>query len=357
MADAKKPDLKLVHAGVNEHQVFDDRPLNLPGWQLRHQAAKPIGKPTIKETQHALAFASATHESSPYWVGDIVSYAESRQDWREKLSQAMTVTGLAEGTLHNLASISRRVAPEERELSPSLEHSSIVAKLPKAEQRKWLKKARSEGWNRREFRLELNASQKRGVISGTAELEGMFRVWLVDFPWKYSSAQPSTVSAQSHYPGMTVDEGIDMADKVRAHTMKNAVMFFWVTAPMLYYASDGISPDPYRIITAWGFEPKTGGVWDKVRHNFGNYFSIRHEHLIVCTRGSCTPDRPTPMFDSVFTEQSSDVHSEKPTLVPKMIERLYDGPYVELFARDHRRGWTCWGNQVNKPLPRSQKRA
>jgi N6-adenosine-specific RNA methylase IME4 len=339
--------IKLVHAGVNKG-AFDDRPIKLEGWTLRHQSARPVGKPTLDDTAAALAFASAAHESSPYWVGDIVSYAESRDEWREKLSQAMSVTELAEGTLHNLASIARRVAPEERELSPSLDHSSIVAKMAVPEQRRWLKKAKREGWNRREFRMEVQASQKRGVISGTADLEGMFRVWSIDFPWKYKGAQPSGVSAQSRYPGMTIAEGIKMGDSIKAHTMKHAVAFFWVTAPFLYYATDpDKGPDPYRLIRSWGFEPKTGGVWDKVEHNFGNYLSIRHEHLIIATRGSCTPDRPTPMLDSVFTERKSDVHSAKPKIAIKMMERLYDGPYVEMFAREERKGWTTWGNQVN----------
>lgn len=351
----EKKNIRLVHAGVNK-EVFDERPINLEGWQLRHQAALPQGKPTLKDTQRALAFASASHESSPYWVGDIVSYAESRIDWKEKLSQAMTVTGLAEGTLHNLASIARRVAPAERELSPSLDHSSIVAKLPVADQRKWLKKAKTEGWNRREFRMELQASQRRGIIEGQADIAGMFRTWSIDFPWIYNQAEPSTKSAQSHYPGMTVEQGIAMGPSIMAHTTKNAVAFWWVTAPMLYYATDpDKGPDPYRIIRAWGFTPKTGGVWDKVEHNFGHYLSIRHEHLIIATRGNCTPDRPTPMLDSVFVERKSDEHSEKPACAIKMIERLYDGPYVEMFAREKRKGWTCYGNQILEEVVTRQK--
>lgn len=354
-----KPKIKLVHARVNkeDRETFDRSPINLPGWQLRHRTAVPDGKPSIKDTQAALVFASAAQESSSYWVGDIVSYAESRAEWREKLSQAMSVTGLAEGTLHNLASIARRVAPEERELSPSLEHSSIVSKLPKAEQRKWLKKATTEGWDRREFRMEIQASQRRGVIEGQADIAGMFRVWSVDFPWKYNQAEPSTVSAQTHYPGITVEEGIVLGATIAAHATKHAVMFFWVTAPMLYYATDPEKgPDAYRVIRACGFTPKTGGVWDKVDHNFGHYLSIRHEHLIIATRGSCTPDRPTPMLDSVFTERKSDVHSEKPACSYKMIERLYDGPYCEMFARERRKGWTTYGNQILEEIVEPSKK-
>jgi len=339
---------KLVHPSGGSLPLFDERPIPLAGWRLLDKRAEPIGRPTEAETTFALEFSGAAHESSGYWVGDILAYTESRADWNEKASQITSVTGLARHTIENLASMARNVDQASRALSPSVAHSKVVQKLTPADQRKWLRKANTEGWGKRELDIELKRAQKRGVVSGTADLEGMFRVWLIDYPWLYGATQPSATSAQSHYRGIPIEQGVKMGSSVKAHTTKHAVAFFWVTAPLLYYASDGISPDPYRLITAWGFEPKTGGVWDKVLHNFGNYLSIRHEHLIIATRGSCTPDRPTPMFDSVFSERKSDVHSEKPALVHTMIERLYDGPRVELFARQHRKGWTCWGDQVGE---------
>jgi N6-adenosine-specific RNA methylase IME4 len=46
-------------------------------------------------------------------------------------------------------------------------------------------------------------------------------------------------------------------------------------------------------------------------------------------------------------------HSRKPDCVHERIERLVAGPYLELFARQRRPGWDCWGNEVDKfrPLP------
>jgi N6-adenosine-specific RNA methylase IME4 len=40
-------------------------------------------------------------------------------------------------------------------------------------------------------------------------------------------------------------------------------------------------------------------------------------------------------------------HSEKPDAVMLALEKLF-GPVrrLELFARRHRPGWTCWGNQL-----------
>jgi hypothetical protein len=42
-------------------------------------------------------------------------------------------------------------------------------------------------------------------------------------------------------------------------------------------------------------------------------------------------------------------HSRKPDCVHERIERLVAGPYLELFARRERNGWTTWGNEVAPP--------
>src|SRR5262249_9442644 len=44
-------------------------------------------------------------------------------------------------------------------------------------------------------------------------------------------------------------------------------------------------------------------------------------------------------------------HSQKPDEQYARIERLVDGPYVELFARQRRPGWVAWGDEVNKFEP------
>ena len=43
-------------------------------------------------------------------------------------------------------------------------------------------------------------------------------------------------------------------------------------------------------------------------------------------------------------------HSEKPDEVYRRIERLYRGPYLELFARKEREGWKTWGNELPPPV-------
>lgn len=328
---------------VNVTGLLDEAPvIHLPGWDLVGYRAVPHN-PTPEETQSALQFAETANESSPYWIGDILNYTHSREEWQEVASQIESVTGKSHGRIKNLSYVSKHVAPAERALSPSLEHALAVANLHQPEQQVWLDKARTEGWTLMEFRQELRAAKRRGVVA-PAELSGLFHAILCDPPWLYNdsgviNAADNYGRAARHYPGMTIEELCKLP--VADHAMPDAVLFCWVTAPMLLE-----HPGPREVLEAWGFKPKTGLVWDKVAHNFGHYVSIRHEHLIIATRGSCTPDHPTPMPDSVQTIRRSDVHSEKPEEFRRLIEQLYDPPYLEIFARRQVPGWTCWGNQL-----------
>lgn len=48
----------------------------------------------------------------------------------------------------------------------------------------------------------------------------------------------------------------------------------------------------------------------------------------------------------VATEPRTGRHSEKPTVFYERIMELWDGPYVELFARRTYWSWDCWGNEA-----------
>ena len=105
-------------------------------------------------------------------------------------------------------------------------------------------------------------------------------------------------------------------------------------------------PDALQVIDAWGMTYKTSFVWDKIHHNYGHYNSVRHELLLLATRGSCLPDSKT-LHDSVVSVERSDTHSAKPDEFYAIIESMYTaGPYLEMFARRRRKSWETWGNEV-----------
>ena len=112
----------------------------------------------------------------------------------------------------------------------------------------------------------------------------------------------------------------------------------WATSPLL--------EDAFTVVNAWNFQYKTSFVWDKVRHNFGHYVSSRHELLLICTRGSCTPDIST-LIDSVQSIERSSRHSEKPEEFRTIIDAMYPtGKRIELFARSRHKNWESWGGEL-----------
>jgi len=116
----------------------------------------------------------------------------------------------------------------------------------------------------------------------------------------------------------------------------NAVLFLWATSPML--------PEALTVATAWGFQYKASFIWDKIKHNMGHYNSVRHELLLICTRGSCLPDSKE-LIDSVQTIERTE-HSVKPEEFRHIIDRLYPvGKRIELFSRRKVDGWQAWGNE------------
>ena len=165
---------------------------------------------------------------------------------------------------------------------------------------------------------------------------GKYRIIYADPPWKYSDTKQYRPegSAENHYPVMSIDELCAMQ---LPEIEDNAVLFIWVTSPLL--------EECFHVIKAWGFKYKTSFIWDKVKHNMGHYNSVRHELLLIATKGSCLPDEQK-LFDSVITEERTE-HSVKPEIFYEIIETLYKyGKRIELFARKKRDGWESYGNQL-----------
>ena len=180
------------------------------------------------------------------------------------------------------------------------------------------------------------AKSEHVVAKQIAKPSGRFRVIYADPPWSYGNTQPDYhTSPEDHYPVMSLQAICNLPIKDMAED--DAVLFLWVTSPIL--------EESFEVVKAWGFKYKTSFIWDKVKHNMGHYNSVRHEIVLVCTRGSCQPD-VRKLYDSVITEERG-AHSVKPELMREIIDTIYPiGKRVELFARKLSNGWDTWGLEV-----------
>jgi N6-adenosine-specific RNA methylase IME4 len=174
----------------------------------------------------------------------------------------------------------------------------------------------------------------------TPELpEDKYRVIYADPPWCYGDELIDGYGAVvHHYKPMKTEKICALGEELKKIVNADAALFLWSTVPMI--------PDALQVIGAWGFVYKSHFVWDKISHNYGHYNSVRHELLLIATRGSCTPENKK-LFDSVQTIERNG-HSEKPQEFRDMIDILYpSGKGLEMFARIGPVGrWEVWGAEA-----------
>jgi N6-adenosine-specific RNA methylase IME4 len=166
-----------------------------------------------------------------------------------------------------------------------------------------------------------------------------YRVVYADPPWQYGNdqtqAMPGSTRPDDHYSSMTTPDICNMP--VKKIKIDNSVLFMWATTAHLQEA--------FSVVNAWGFDYKTHIVWDKDSHNYGPYTSVQHEILLICTHGSCTPEK-SGSVPSVIRIKKTE-HSKKPKEFRQIIEKMYPfGAKIELFARNTIDGWDTWGNEA-----------
>lgn len=247
------------------------------------------------------------------------------------------VAGMSHDTIFKIEQIEKKATDEVKEKLSSGEISinQVYQDIKKEEKKNDLKEKQQEYT---EKITSLSAEKKEFKID-IFETDKKFRVFYVDPPWNYGDKQntPNLGGAEKHYDSMTIDQLCDLP--VDTLSEKDAVLFLWVTSPLLEECFD--------IIKAWGFKYKSSFIWDKVKHNMGHYNSVRHEFLLICTKGKCTPDEKK-LSDSVQSIERTEKHSEKPVEFMNIIDELYThGDRIELFCRQPKKeNWFYWGNEV-----------
>ena len=183
-----------------------------------------------------------------------------------------------------------------------------------------------------------------------------FRVVCADCPWPFKDKLPgASRGAAKNYDLMTMADLFAVAnwdDRV-LHLMgqpiaTDAVLFLWRVASMQQEALD--------VVRAWAFKPVDSEiVWLKKTVNgerwFGMGRTVRAEHEIcLIAHRQSRAVRSRSVRSTFVTEESFEGlsainyrHSQKPEMFYDIIEQLYEGPYLELFARRQRPGWTCLG--------------
>lgn len=193
-----------------------------------------------------------------------------------------------------------------------------------------------------------------------------YKVILADPPWNFQTRSPKGLgrSAQAHYDCMSMEELEALAPQImELADPESCAMCMWVTDPLL--------PQALSLIKTFGFVYKTvlftwvklnakaaGKLVDPLIDHIaytaharafhmgtGYYTRANPEMCLLATRGKRAPKTQDRGVRQLLVAPRGQ-HSQKPAEARRRIERLFSGPYYELFARSTAPGWSCDGNQV-----------
>lgn len=175
-----------------------------------------------------------------------------------------------------------------------------------------------------------------------------FKTILADPPWQFQNRTGKVAPEHrrlNRYPTMKLDE--IKALPVQKVADDSCHLYLWVPNALLI---EGL-----EVMKAWGFQYKTNIIWEKVRNDgepdgrgVGFYFRNVTEILLFGVHGSHARTLDPGRSQVNLIRAKKREHSRKPDEMIDLIERCSPGPYLELFARGSREGWTMWGNQANE---------
>jgi N6-adenosine-specific RNA methylase IME4 len=172
----------------------------------------------------------------------------------------------------------------------------------------------------------------------------VFSTVLVDPPWQFQNRTGKMAPEHKRlrrYRTMALTEICELS--VAEHAAQH--LYLWCPNALL---EDGLS-----VMRAWGFCYKTNLVWYKVRKDggpdgrgVGFYFRNVTELLLFGTRGKLRTLQPGRRQVNLL-QTCKQEHSRKPDEAYQIIEACSPGPWLELFARGRRAGWTQWGDELD----------
>ena len=179
---------------------------------------------------------------------------------------------------------------------------------------------------------------------------GRFGTILVDPPWRFHNRTGKIAPEHERlkrYPTLSCEQ--IAALHVGTLGKESSHLYIWCPNALL---AEGLA-----VMAAWGFEYKTNVVWYKVRKDggpdgrgVGFYFRNVTEMLLFGARGNLRTLKPARSTVNVLISRKRE-HSRKPDEVYGLLGQCSPGPYVELFARTPRMGWSQWGDELGSYQP------
>jgi N6-adenosine-specific RNA methylase IME4 len=175
-----------------------------------------------------------------------------------------------------------------------------------------------------------------------------FGTILADPPWQFQNKTGKVAPEHrrlSRYPTLSLEDIANLPVGEIAADVSH--LYLWVPNAVL--------PEGLAVMSAWGFRYKSNIVWHKVRKDGGSdgrgvgfYFRNVTELILFGVRGKNARTLQAGRRQVNLLASRKREHSRKPDEQYPIIEACSPGPFLELFARGARKGWTTWGDQADE---------
>lgn len=193
------------------------------------------------------------------------------------------------------------------------------------------------------------------------------RVLVADPAWSFKDDLPGPKrGAASHYSCVSLLELQSFLPKIGLWPRIPDVLVMWRVASM--------QSEAFAVIDNWGYDQPTAEiVWVKttksgtVATGLGRTVRNGHEIALICKRKGLAGWKALDVvrdhgvrsvleadeLSSALAQTELDVvrsprreHSVKPPEFYELIDRLFHGPVIELFARRQWKNWYCFGDEM-----------
>lgn len=204
--------------------------------------------------------------------------------------------------------------------------------------------------------MKMSKKEVEAVPDAGAELlekhgGSRFYTILADPPWQFQNRTGKVAPEHkrlNRYGTMNLQQIMDLP--VSELTEETAHLYLWVPNALL--------PEGLKVMEAWGFTYKSNIVWHKIRKDGGSdgrgvgfYFRNVTELVLFGVKGKNARTLQPGRTQVNYLATRKREHSRKPDEFYDIVESCSPGPYLELFARGPREGWSVWGNQSDEYFP------
>ena len=177
-------------------------------------------------------------------------------------------------------------------------------------------------------------------------IDKKYQIIYTDPPWKQTKGNKRKCRPNQDkkldYETLSMDTIKDLHKQVTTLCSPKHNIFMWTIDKYLHESE--------QMMKELGYELHARMIWDK-ENGIAPAFTVRfaHEYLLwFYKKGDilmpCEQQRGK--YTTVLREMSTK-HSKKPECAYQMIENMFpQAKKLELFARNERKDWDCWGDEV-----------